>query len=301
MREMNGMDDISGRAPRTPRQDGPKGLKIAFRICAFVAVPALLVFGVWKGAVKLCSVWAAQCVVRDVRSQVEVRATPHVKEDLILGLLHVTNGCNLATMDFAAARESILRSQPMIRNLEISRRLPDGLAVSVEERVPIARVNYSSMKIRLPRGGFAEHGRWDAVDADGVVFNFSLDDTKLLPRILETRPSAKRGERLSGRALVALRLIDLCRRREFANIRLRDVDISNGTYLRAATGDYDVVKIDWTYPDDPSSPDQPKLSKAVREILDIGKSRLSGALRNVFVVTETGRVNMMPHDRENAR
>lgn len=298
---MNEIDPMAGRAPKPSSRDGRRGSRPVLKACAVLAAAAATVFGVCKGAEKLCSVWAAQCVVRDVRSQVEVRATPHVNEDLILGLLRVTNGCNLATMDFSAAREAILRSQPMIRNLEISRRLPDGLVVSVEERVPVARVNYSSMKIRLPRGGIADHGRWDAVDADGVVFNFSLDDTKLLPRILETRPSAKRGERLSDRALVALRLIDLCRRREFANIRLRDVDISNGTYLRAATGDYDVVEIDWTYPDDPSSPDQPKLSKAVREILDIGKSRLSGALRNVFVVTETGRVNMMPYDRENAR
>lgn len=276
-------------------------LKMLGALAVVVLALGAAIFLAWRGFAALRDLWTEQCAVRDVHAQVEVSASPHMSAAMILGLLGVTNGCNLAEMDFERLRGRILAAQPMIKTLEISRRLPGGLSVRVEERTPVARVNYSSMVLRDSQGRATRHGRWDAVDAEGVVFNFSRDDTKLLPMIVESRPSAKRGERLSGKALVALRLIVLCSRPEFAPLRLRDVDVSNATYLKAATGDYDAVTIDWTYPDPPESPVQPKLERALAEIAAIGRNRLAGPFRNVFTVTESGRVNMLPQDRGGPR
>lgn len=277
------------------------GAILAAKIAFVAALGAGAVYGLCLAIGRLHDVWVAQCVVSDARAQVTVRTTPHISEDLVRGLFGLTNGCNLALIDFEAKRDEILREQPIMHRLEVTRRLPDRLEISAEERKPVARVNYSSMKIADGRGGVRDHGRWDVVDAEGIVFNFKLDDTKLLPRIVETSPSAKRGQRLSGKALSAVRLIDLCSRRELAGLKLLDVNVSNGTYLIAATDDYNTIKIDWTFVDDPTSADQPHLEGALRDIRKIAADRLASPLRCTYFVNESGRVTMRPSDRETTR
>jgi len=168
----------------------------------------------------------------------------------------------------------------------------------VEERKPIARVNYSTTKVKTASGHAVEIGRWDVIDADGVVFNYNTRDSKLLPRIVEPKPSAKKGERLAGRSLSAARLVELGLRKEYAPLRVRDVVVTNATYLVAATENYDIINIDWNFVDDPEEKEQPHLENALKRIREIKEFEAGAALRNEFTVTEFDRVTAKPYDRE---
>ena len=274
------------------------GGAIAARLAAALALLALLCWGAYAAFSRMRESWISQCVVTDVAAQVEVRPSPHVSPEVVRGLFGLTNGCNLALVDFEGLREKALREQPIIKALEIVRRLPGRVEISVEERKPIARVNYSTTKVKTASGHAVEIGRWDVIDADGVVFNYNTRDSKLLPRIVEPKPSAKKGERLAGRSLSAARLVELGLRKEYAPLRVRDVVVTNATYLVAATENYDIINIAWNFVDDPEEKEQPHLENALKRIREIKEFEAGAALRNEFTVTEFDRVTAKPYDRE---
>lgn len=281
------------------RDEGRAFRRVKLAFCAVLAIAACAtVFVLFS---KCRAMWIAQCAVADVREQVKITATAHIRPSLVLELFGLTNGCNLAEIDFDRKRAEILESQPMIKTLSVTRRLPDRLEIRAEERKPAARVNYSEVEIADSAGRKSRMGRWQVADAEGVVFNFNQRETRLLPRIVEGRPSAKTGQRLSGRALAALRLIDLCARHDFPGITLLDADVTNPTYLVAATGDYNTLKIDWNLVHDPESPSQPEMRRALGEIQGIVANRLAGSARSAFIVSESGRINVIAYGREAAK
>lgn len=260
--------------------------------CAVVALAAV-------AFCKCRDAYLEQCVLRDPSRQIATAASPHIGREAIVGLFSLTNGCNLATIDFAAAREKILRRHPEIKSISVTRRLPDRVEIAVEERKPVARINCTAKKTRTSLGKTQTIYRWDVVDSEGIVFRFNQQETRLLPRIVEKKGSASRGERLSGRALAALRIVDMCARRDFPSISLLEVDTSDNSYLVAATADYDVIKIDWSRIPDPESEKLPEARSALEHIQSIVASSLAGPMRRTFVVSEDGRVNMLGYGREN--
>ncbi|MBQ5531831.1 MAG: FtsQ-type POTRA domain-containing protein [Kiritimatiellae bacterium] len=278
------------------------GAALVFAVFAALAAAAVFVFG------RCRDMWISQCRVTDARRQISIEATPHIGEDLLLELFGLTNGCNLALMDFEALRGEILREQPMIKELSITRKLPGRLEIKAVERKPVARVGYSERTITDRSGRIAKRPYWLLTDSEGVVFRFSLAETKLLPRIVGAggrragaRPPLKPGERLSGREMAGLRLVCESRNMDPPVLQLLDVDISDPTYLTAATAGYDTIKIDWQLVHDPESPSQPGIRNALDEIRSIMSNRLAGPLRSVFTVSENGRVNMLASGAEGSR
>ena len=282
------------------RTAGGEEPRVGFAVLKFSVAAALfaaLAYGGHWVCAKLGDILKAQCVVENVLNpeQIRITTTPHISAALVRELFALTNGCNLATMDFAEKREEILHTHPLIKTLSVARRLPDKLEIIAEERTPIARINCSEDVFKTSKGETVRRQRWDVTDEEGVVFKFKLGDSAMLPRIVwGAHTPAKVGDTLSGHALSAVRLAEINARKEFPNFRLDKIDVSGNTYMYAyffsATDVCCPIKIDWNYIDPPSQTDQPHLRKALGEITDICNNRLDGPLGTTFIVHEDGRV-----------
>ena len=130
--------------------------------------------GVALGFSRLRDLWLEQFVVRTMDGQVEIESGRMVKADVIAENLGIKPGTNLGKIDFAERREAILRKIPNLREIHISRILPDRVRITIEEREPVARLNV--------RGRKSDTGK--VVDSEGVVFLCSRG-TRLLPIIRE--------------------------------------------------------------------------------------------------------------------
>ncbi len=188
-----------------------------------------------------------QGLVRHAESQVFIEPGKTVGKGVIAYYLGLTNGANLAVLDFGERRDEILRRIPNLRDVHIRRQMPDKVFVTVEERKPIARLNV--------KGRRADSGR--VVDAQGVVFE-SLRGTRLLPVIREKAPpGTAKGQRLTGRARAALRLVEACHESALQEVAPLDVDVSHADWLLATlnTGrSYVQLKIAWEGMDDDETP-----------------------------------------------
>ncbi len=269
-------------------------MRRTLRFAVSLLVLGAACWGVWIGVLELDAMWKEQCTVVDAREQISINATAHVSEELVRNWFGLTNGCNLARIDFAGIRSKVMSEYPIVKDMTITRHLPSRLDISLEERVPIARVNLKPMKLRI-NGKDVATVNWDVADAEGVVFDFAKKDTQMLPIINEPTPSTKRGERLSGRASMALRLVDLCSRDEFASMSLPEVSTANATYLTATTRNYSTVRIDWRLVDDPDNPEQPNLMKILSNLRDTMNTKLCPA-GCTFTVTDLDRVSMLERE-----
>ena len=158
----------------------------------------LAAWGVKAACGKLSEVCERQCCVTDSGEQVEVIPGKIVPANLIVNHFNLTNGVNLAHVPFAALRERLLKDMPNIKDVKISRRLPNHVRIEVTERVPVVRVIGSGVNAAAR-----------AVDREGVVFWYRLSDTALLPIIREAkRNTSAPGERLTGMARAALMLLE---------------------------------------------------------------------------------------------
>ena len=169
----------------------------------------------------------------------------------------------------------------------------------------MARVNYRVEVMQTADRRSRRIERWDVVDSDGVVFGFSRRDSQLLPCIKGgPNPPVERGGRLSGKALAALRLIEVCSAKEFAGMNLDEIDISGASYLKAhfgaATGEGNTLCIDWNFMGGADDDPTPRLKTAVQNVRQIIATRLPGPMCT-YTVTDTGRVGVQSVDKEPIR
>lgn len=212
------------------------GLIVAAVLVVLIAVGV----GGVLGYEKLKSICLEQCVITDMASQVEISAGKMVLPSTIADELGLHVGANLALIDFSAKREELLAKVPNLREVRISRRLPDKVIISTDERVPVARMGL--------KGKNNVTGR--VVDTEGMVFIWQRG-TQTLPTIRETQaPGTPKGQRITGRTLAALRLIEACREPDFTEFGLLEVDVSKPDFLVATLGNYSTVKIAWEGMDD---------------------------------------------------
>ncbi|MCR5751627.1 MAG: FtsQ-type POTRA domain-containing protein [Kiritimatiellae bacterium] len=219
---------------------------------SFLAIAGLVLVtaagvAIMIGYEKLRDAWLEQCVVRSMAEQVEIESGKMVKADVIAENLGLRPGANLATIDFEAKRAAMLKKIPNLRDVKISRRLPDKVTVAVEERTPVVRLGVRGVKKSSDR----------VADTEGVVF-LCARGTGLLPIIRETNPpGAAPGHRLEGRARAALRLVEASREPDFQEMGLLDVDLSKIDYLSATLSygsRYSTLKIAWEDMDEPETP-----------------------------------------------
>jgi len=123
----------------------------------------------------------------------------------------IYEGANLFGFDIAEARSEFLRQSPNYRELEITRRLPHTLSITLHEREPLARFGR--------RGGFV-------IDREGVVFG-PRSRYGVLPAIIGYRGDLlKPGDRVSGLVRDAVVLLDLCTEPAFAQeFEIRSIDV----------------------------------------------------------------------------
>ncbi|MBR3689424.1 MAG: hypothetical protein IKL85_10160 [Lentisphaeria bacterium] len=247
-----------------PNRKTPVDRKGALAVAGIAAAATILVALMFCYE-KLHELWLEQCIVHDMNEQVTVTSGKMVKGDVITGEFGITNGANLALIDFRRKREEILRKIPNLRSISVSRSLPDKVAIVSEERTPIAQLNY--------RGRRATTGK--VVDSEGVVF-VCQRGTQMLPVIREMQaPGSSPGTRLSGRALAALRMIEVCREADFTELGVQEIDISKRDYLLATLGNYSRAKIAWEGFDGENSGRKKDIERQLSMLLQAIRSRVA--------------------------
>ena len=253
------------------------GRRVLILLGTVVCIAAIVGIAVAYG--KLRDLWLEQCVITDVAAQVSITDGKMVRSDVIAYEFGLKNGANLALIDFAEKRRETLKKIPNIRDISIARHLPDKVSITVEERVPVVRLGITGQK--------TDFGR--VADTDGVVF-ISSSGTQMLPLIREAAaPGTKKGQRLSGRALAALRLLETCRD-QFRELAAIETDISKPDYITVVLGnDYSKAKVAWDGIDDPSDATQGKLERQLNELTKAYCSRVDDSIR-VWNATQPGKV-----------
>ena len=239
----------------------PRGLALVIALAVIVA----LAVGVKFGFDQMIRVYDEQCVIRNMSEQVEITSGKMVHPSTIAEELGLKVGANLATIDFRRKGEEIIAKVPNLRAIRITRRLPDRVVVDAEERVPIARMGLVGNKSVTGR----------VVDAEGMVF-ICQRGTQMLPTIREPQaPGTKKGEKVRGRILAALRLIEACREPEFLELGLLEVDASRRDFLIATLGNYSKVKICWDEMDEPSTRAKHDLDSRLTKLRDAIRSKVT--------------------------
>ncbi|MEI6212014.1 MAG: FtsQ-type POTRA domain-containing protein [bacterium] len=128
--------------------------------------------------------------------------------------------------DIEEVRAELMRLQPGIRSVSITRRLPSRMDVRIVEREPVGRIHDQ------------------VIDGDGVIFPRSVG-VEHLPRIdgLEGIP-VQAGSRLDGMGLAAVRLLSANLRPEYA-LPVAAVDVSRLDYIHLTLLDHRQVKLWW--------------------------------------------------------
>ena len=225
-------------AMKSNRIDADGGKKrLVLMIVGAILLAALAVAGT-LGYLELKELWIRQCVITDLSRQVEIATGANIKAGLILESFGLRKDANLALIDFSARRREILERVPNIRTITVSRHLPDRVSIVVEEREPVAR---------LAVKGNRNTGR--VVDTEGGVFKRQTG-TQMLPTITE-KTETPAGERLSGRTLAALRLLEFSKDGDYAAFAVQDVSTVPTDYLYATLGNYQTAKIAWEDMDRP--------------------------------------------------
>ena len=218
---------------------------------------------------RLRSICLEQCVVKDMSSQVSITSGKMVKPDVIAENLGLRTGVNLALIDFERRREELLSRIPTLRSVSITRHLPDRVTIVAEERVPVAKMGV--------RGQRAPTGR--VVDSEGMVFP-CMRGVQLLPTIVEPSPGTLVGQKLKGRSLAALRLVETCREPEFGDLGLLDVDITKPDYLLVTLGGtYARAKIAWEGMDDTPACGNADLRERLSHLRTAMRTGAAGAAR----------------------
>jgi len=264
------------RIERNPRR---RILVIASCVIVF-----LVALGLYLGYEKLNSLWLEQDVVTDFDNQVSIPSGKMVKADVIAAEFGIRPGANLALIDFDAKREEILRKIPNLRAITVSRQLPDKVSIAIEEREPVARMDFLGQK--RPSGR--------VVDLEGVVFRCQRG-TRLLPVIREKSPPGTAiGHRLEGRARAALLLIEMTHDAEFQDLGILEIDTSSPDYLLATLGaDYSKLKIAWEGMDAKPTPDsRSSLRRQLNHLLCAVRAQVGNGVRvwNATDFAKPGRI-----------
>ena len=234
-------------------------------VTAVVVLLVILALGAVFGYEKLRDLYLEQCVITDMPSQVQISSGKMVHPSTIAEELGLRPGSNLALIDFTAKREELLAKVPNLRRVRIERHLPDKVIVTAEERTPVARLGL--------KGKNTATGR--VVDTEGMVFLWQRG-TQTLPVIREATPQGTpKGQRIAGRTLAAIRLIEACGDPEFTELGILEIDVSKPDYLLATLGNYSRVKIIWEGMDEESPASRSDLVRKLGLLQKAVRSRVA--------------------------
>jgi len=225
-----------------PIPPSPAARRRMWAIVVLVAAAALgaVIWGATAGYGALMSAYDEQCRVLDADVDVAVvvnGSAQMVSRDLVVDFFGLTNGANLAQIDFARRRAGLLKT-PNIRDIRIERRMPNRVTVEVFERTPIARVAGRSRRSATDR----------VVDVEGVVFRFQRNIADL-PIIREAeQTNTPPGHKLVGSAAAAVHLVAaLAAATDLGDFRVLEIDTSPHDYLLLTLGNYARAKMAWEH------------------------------------------------------
>lgn len=228
-------------------ENGGKGIAdkllvaLALVFCAGIAAGAVIAFKTLSG---ICR---EQCRAKS-QDSITVTSGKMISPELIISRFGLTNGVNLAEVPFAEIRSLFLKNVPQIKEITITRHIPDKVRIEVVEREPAVRLS----------------GDGRVADAEGVVFEY-YRGTSMLPLITdnEAASDAMPGNKLSGHAAAALRLIlaAASKNGDAPPLRILSVDATKTDFLLLTLSDYRQALFAWTNMDD----DTPAAREAMKE------------------------------------
>ena len=247
-----------------------RGKVIAATALAGAAALALAIWGAMAAFDHLKATYSRQCCVTDAGEQVEVITGKIIPARVIISHFGLTNGVNLSAVPFADLRERLLKDMPNLRDVKISRRLPNFVRVEATERVPVVRVI----------GSGANASPNNAADREGVVFWYPRRDTALLPVVREAKKNtSKPGERLTGMAFAALQLIEEASDPTFSVLKIQEVDTFKPDYLFATLGDSSRAKIAWESMEKPTRASRVSLTNQLMRLAKAIKTNLAAGTK----------------------
>ncbi|MCX7817615.1 MAG: FtsQ-type POTRA domain-containing protein [Kiritimatiellae bacterium] len=189
----------------------PVPTRVAAVFAAGVALLALVGWGTLAGARRLAAALVYENPLFTLQT-LDVSSDGRLTPELLRQYAGVRAGDNLFAVDLRRVREDLL-SVPLVREVRVRRRLPNGLEVRVTERTPLARLRMPGTDLPL------------AVDVEGWVLvgdgaSAALPLLKGFPT-----PGLRPGLQLSSPEVRdALLLLDHCaRRRAFLGLTPREV------------------------------------------------------------------------------
>jgi len=243
---------------------------IALVFCAGIAVGAVIAFKALSGICREeCRVSRQDCVT--------VVSGKMIPPELIISRFGLTNGVNLAEVPFAEIRSMFLKNVPQIKEITITRRMPDKVHIEVVEREPVVRLS----------------GDGRVADAEGVVFEY-YRGTSMLPLITDNDAAsdAMPGNRLSGHAAAALRLIIAAASKngDAPPLRILKADATKTDFILLTLADYGQAMFKSTNMDD----DTPAAREAMIEQIDALSKAIAtqiGSSGKMWNATVPGRVS----------
>ena len=118
---------------------------IHFKILAAIALMCLSLVGFF-----VCQHWACQSDLFRI-CQVLVKGCDRLTEEEILRLSNVTAQDNLLSLDLKSIATSI-EAHPWVHTVEVKRKLPDHLMITIKEHTPVALLNSDKMYLVNKQG-----------------------------------------------------------------------------------------------------------------------------------------------------
>jgi cell division protein FtsQ len=121
--------------------------------------------------------------------QVDVQGESQLSQQRILSAARVPDGAHLAQLDLEAIRARVSALAP-VKRVDVSREWPDGVLIKVTERKAVAVV--------------AIGGRYQAMDADGVLFRDFPRPPVGMPQVVATPGAGSQALAQAARVISAL-------------------------------------------------------------------------------------------------
>jgi cell division protein FtsQ len=116
-------------------------------------------------------VWLAFVSSTLTVKHVDVQGEAFLSQEQVLTAAHVPAGAHLVELDLGAIRSRVA-GLAAVKHVDVSRSWPDGLLIKVTERRPVAVVEIA--------------GRYQAMDAEGVLFRTYPRPPAGMPRVVST-------------------------------------------------------------------------------------------------------------------
>ena len=166
----------------------------------------------------------------NIRKNVTFDTGKTIRPDMICEWLGLKNGTASFDIDIEQSRNKIT-ALPNVKEVEITRTMPDRLDIRIKEREPLARLSAG------PRGLVA--------DEEGVAFvQHSTDNILPLVRVSAEFDQIKPSDRLAGMELKAMRVLQQASRAGF-KLRISEIDTRHSDYLMIIFSDYRKAKFAW--------------------------------------------------------